>query len=910
MSCRTTPAGSAFTSFARISSGAGNPLSDVATLSTFHALRRSYQDNLRDNQAASMSRTGYATQFRDMMPYPYHGMEAAEAYARMLADLRQQVTDDTGLTDARRASLLARLTAAETAEVPDHSTLYALANLNRTVARAREGQAEFIANAAEAMGMTDEETLARFRELEDSIDRDRSAGNPDTYTDENRAEVRRLGMTDEPGVVHAWATLNARAREVTAALNATRPRLINNHTRITPSRVPDTDLEVVGYGFDERSRRMEVITRNTVTGEETIQAIREGSSRDIEGLQGTVQGWRRDPNSRSWSGQHYMMSPGDYFGEQLSSSYRRYSTQEDADAAGYASRCALCGQFATAGHSCPDRFAAARVYNMNSFDRSAYVRTSAQRINYQTVNGNGDPLQGEFTVDLPLVNDYRAGFRETGMILLQNVSGSGDWRDGVNNDQNARRGWVRVNGDIALTRAEDGTITANTDQLRCTCWEYRQNNYHCRHTRAMGEAAALRAVPPRRAVSSMTPAEREARLAEAQARAEAAAASDWTRNETGLADAAKTWQENAEVSYMTDTNAFTEAYNKATEARAAAGKPVIPYMTENALGGLATRASGQAFGMEIEYDFPNDWTQQQRNEANARIGAALKAANLTDHDTMQPYHASASNGFIDSHTKPNGKGAWSWERDGSVAGELVSPGMYDEPETWANLQTALTILKDNGAIASPRAGAHVHVGTAFFGQDTAKYAELARLVTQHEAVMYRVASDPARGTHRGMTQGFNYSSPAPAVAPEGFSDANALKRWQGTRTRALNLNAVRVDDQYKSSHPEFRIFDSSLDAGTMQAQVKLAVAMTHAAARNAAAGGTSRGKEEIGVHADRAKLRGRRRATEDDLKEETSTFRSLMDTLFTRAADKEQLTAVFANTSWVKLKPSQRGRRW
>lgn len=906
MSCRTTPAGSAFTSFARIASGTGAPLSDVATLSTFHALRRHGQQMIRDEEARGGDINEFQTRF---LPYPYHDMPLEEAYARMLAGTRQQILNDQGLTEARRASLLARMDAATTAQTPDLATLYALAALRQTISHARDGQASFLGNVAETLGITHEEALARFRELEDSIDRNRSAEDPETYTEANRAAVRRAGLPDEPGVVHAYVTLTDRARAVVNDVNSTRPRLISNHTRIAASPVPGTTLEVVGYGVDERTRRMEVITRDTVTGEETIHAYREGNSNDINGFSGTYQAWRRDPQTRSWSGQQVTLTPGEYFGDHVRTSYRQYSNEAEAQAAGIAGRCALCGQFATAGHSCPDRFAAARVFNLNPFERGTAPRTSRQKVTYQGLNRDGNQFPSTFEVELPLVNDYRTAFRDNGMILLQNVSGNGDWRDQAEQD-GSRHGWIRVSGDVALVREEDGTVTARTDQLRCTCAEYRENNYHCRHTRALGEAAIARSVPPQRTpAAQLTPEERQARVAEAQARIEAAAASDWTRNENGLADARKTWQANSEVTYSENFAAFNEAYAKAQAARAETGKPVVPYLTENALGGLATRESGQAFGVEIEYDFPPEMSHADRAAANQRIGVALKAAGLTSSEEQQPYHASANRGYTDKHTDENGQGTWSWERDGTVAGELVTPGMYDEPETWEKLNTALNIIKANGGIASANAGAHVHVGTGFYGQDTAKYAELARLMTQHEDVMYRLAANPERGTHRGMTRGFTYASPAPAVAPEGFVDANAVKRWQGTRTRALNFNGVRLDDGFASSHPEFRIFDASLDAGTIQSQVKVAVAMTHAAARNAANGGTARGKEEMGAHAERLKARGRRRPTEDDLKEETATFRSLMDSLFTRAVDKEQVTAVFANTNWVKLTTAQRNRR-
>ena len=58
----------------------------------------------------------------------------------------------------------------------------------------------------------------------------------------------------------------------------------------------------------------------------------------------------------------------------------------------------------------------------------------------------------------------------------------------------------------------------------------------------------------------------------------------------------------------------------------------------------------------------------------------------------------------------------------------------------------------------------------------------------------------------------------------------------------------------REDHPEFRVFDATLDPGAIQAQIKIAVASTAAAERIAAAGGTSRGQEPWGAHAQRIAL--------------------------------------------------------
>jgi hypothetical protein len=916
MSCRTTPAGSAATSFARISDGPGTPLSDVSTLSLFHALRREFQNDIVSSQTShsysSIVNSG-AADWRQQLEAAVLSRRSGryfdpatprEIYLEALNRAEAEILADTTLTEARKASLLARITAAKEADTPDIATIYAVQKIAEEARRARAAQVEFLSDYASAMGITREAALAKYRELENSIDRARDAATDGYFNEENRDAATSRGIVDEAGAVKAYTLMKREMNERILQEANESPRLIDRYNDLpSPSAAPGTPYEVMSWGQDSITGHTEFKLKNTETGEIETKSFR--ISNNIQsGMSGRHQAWS--------NGSIRNFTPGEYFAEQiLNRGWYAYNSEAEAAAGGVARRCALCGQFASISHTCPDRFSGATRYVINArgFDN---VRTSTQQVEYTALNARGEDITANFAVDLPLVNDYRRGFRETGMILLRNVSATADWRDRTNEYLGAgTRGYVRVAGDLALIRQEDGTIVANTDALTCSCFEYSTNGNSCRHTQAMADAAIKRATPPIRSVASrnLTDEQREQLAAERQAAREAILASDWTRNEETLAEARKLFAESSEVSYFDDYEAFSAVYAQAAAEKEANGKPSIPYLKENALGGLATRESGQGFGIEIEYDFPNDMGWSERAEAEKRIGEALKAANLTASAEKAGYHSAAQKGYKDVHVDEDGKGTWSWEHDGSVAGEIVTPTMYDEPETWEKLEKVVKILRDNGAIPSTRAGAHVHVGTgALFQQDPKKYEELARIYTQHEDVMFRIASDPERGTHRGLETRFNYASPNPSVAPSGFADSGAVRRWHGSRTRSLNFNSVYMDENSAKSHVEFRIFDSTLDAGAMQTQIKLAVAMTNAAARAAETGGTTRKKEPIGVHSERAKLRGRRRPTEEDAKEETSTVRSLLDTLFYRKADKEQAVKLFAGTEWVKLTKAQKNR--
>ncbi len=865
MSCRTTAAGSAFTTFARLN--AGGVVSDVATLSAFHALRADWR----------RMRQGDNVEF-------YLPEVSVDNYRRLLVRETELVEGNQNLSEARRVSLANRLQSAAEGEIPDEATIYALSRINTRMLAERNGRNALYSAYAEALGVTPEEAANVFTELENGIDRSRSAGNPETYTTENIEGAVGAGLGEEAGSVHAYTVMRERMHEARSSRDVSGDppqRIVRELFHDNPLRGSRSGFGggIREMGYDRRSGRLEIVIESDY-GQIVSEAYR-----NIP-----VHVWDRMVSSNAM----------DVFATSIRNrGLYQYPDQETANQGALAPRCSICGQFANNQHSCPPEVTpAVRSYDLSGFYGT---RTSQQRVLNDYVDRYGNVRQNTIAIPLPLVADLRSA-AQAGSVQLTSISA------GINTYTNAEGGfgdnYARVTGEVAYVRDNDGNQTLNSSNLSCSCVEFRTNGT-CRHIGIYVEALTTRLTPPIRLVASLTPEERAARTAEraaeAQRKFEEASSSDWTRNAETLAEAKRTWRNDSEVLYSENPEKFKEHYAAAVAAiDANNGKAAVPYIRQNALGGMATRESGQAFGMEIEYDFPNDWTSARKSEANIAIGLALKEANLTSTERQQGYHAAQRSGYTDKHVNDEGKGTWSWESDGSVSGgELVTPGMYDEPETWEKLEKAVSIIKEHGGEASARAGAHVHVGTGFYNGDPGTYGELARLMTQHEDVMFRLAQNPERGNHR---QG-HYTTPLNDAPPAGWSSVAAVRNWQGTRTRVLNFNGVadgvRNTSPALSDHPEFRIFDSTLDIGVMQTQIKTAVAMTHAAARNGELG-SKRGKEKIGAHFARAKARGRRRPTEEEFLEDTATFRSFVDTLFSREEDKKQVTALFAATKWCK----------
>jgi hypothetical protein len=355
--------------------------------------------------------------------------------------------------------------------------------------------------------------------------------------------------------------------------------------------------------------------------------------------------------------------------------------------------------------------------------------------------------------------------------------------------------------------------------------------------------------------------------------------------ERAAADAARenavTGWDGPEVSYTEHPEAFEAAYQEALERRAR-GEAPVPYLTENATGGLGAREGGRGFGVEIEFDFPPG---ADSYTARAAIGRDLHEAGLTRDALQHSYHMRGREEII----LRGHQGGWRFEADSTVAGEIVSPVMYDEPETWRNLARVCEIVRRHGGTASGRTGGHVHVGLADYDHTVENHNRLLQTVAGHEDTLYRLAQNPERARHRGMTWCRPNSVPA-----RGYADITSVRWSNNGHHTGLNFGAVAGG---RSDHVEFRMWDGSLDPGVIQAHVNLSLGMTAAGSRG---GYVPPPPAPAGSH--RQRNPGRRRLRGEEWRQSTAGFRQLADTLFRREANAAQAAALFAVTRW----PSRR----
>lgn len=829
MSCRSTPANSAFTTFSQLQGGQIVPKETV--LSLFHELKGNWLSHL----------------------------DKINIRTKYLSELQNRIDDVTSMSsrkisDTQRATLLARFTAAEQAGIPNDSyTIYALINLSKSVKQCEVGIKQYSKDMAFKMGLPKEEVQKHFLELANSMPRTTKtnvASNRDSdwNSDESRI-ARSYNFGSDKALLYAVKRLNEELLAIQKKIAKDIPQRITllPINSVGESRTTLKGQVLTHQGYDPRNERLEITIKNTLTGKSRDYAYR---NVDLSQYKKFME----------------LEEPGVYWSKRIKGSdYNTYSNPHRSLMAGKATKCLNCGQFATVGHGCPMRKEPIMLVNDIDFEPAwSNEEVGTKKIKLPTVS---------------LLNNSLL----TGAVYIDKI------------DQNLQG--YDISGNVTLYLDENNDVKINSSQLSCGCNKYKESSY-CGEIELINKALLKRTLPVKNMLNGLTPRAQEklitkanTRLAiEHQAMIDSIMQTDWTLTTKGLREAKKNWLNKAPILYSNDFNSFKKDYDLAIMARKKAGKPVIPFMIENVLDGMATRASGQGFGVELEYEFPATMSWDARNNANDKIGQALFRLNLIPDDEQQGYHNARDNGYVDTHIDKDGLGTWSWEEDGSVdGGEIVSPIMYDEKESWENLEKVINVLKENGAIPTTRAGSHVHVGTKMYGKTFKRYAELVKLMIQHEDVIYRLGTDPKRGTHRGT----EYAEPNQAINPKGFKDISKVRN-ESRRYAALNLAAVKGKNQ---DNVEFRLFDSTLDAGAVQAQVKLSVAMTYAALRVNKNGGTKRDREALGVHIKKHEML-KKLGKDITLEEDTTTLRSLLDTIFIRKEDKAQLVSIFANTKW------------
>ncbi|MGW4791872.1 hypothetical protein ACWEPC_05570 [Nonomuraea sp. NPDC004297] len=291
---------------------------------------------------------------------------------------------------------------------------------------------------------------------------------------------------------------------------------------------------------------------------------------------------------------------------------------------------------------------------------------------------------------------------------------------------------------------------------------------------------------------------------------------------------------------------------------------IVPYLTHDAIG------LDLAFGLELEFTHVGGdlaaW-----HEDIATMARELHRAGLAASPEVFPHHRAPA--WV------NGRSHMEWESIGDhLGGEFITGILRDTGQTWAELPLITEIIRSHGGEITPDAGGHIHVGAPRLGTDVNALHRLLTLYSGYEDILFRLGQDPREpyGMHRP------YHACRPNDLP-GAADASAATlRSANGRPAALNLSSVVGTD---NDHVEFRHNDGHLDPSIIQARIKLAVAMVNYALHG---GEYLPPRDQLGIHLEH----------DASPEQDAASFIDMVNTLFTRRADKEQLTALFAITQW------------
>lgn len=319
--------------------------------------------------------------------------------------------------------------------------------------------------------------------------------------------------------------------------------------------------------------------------------------------------------------------------------------------------------------------------------------------------------------------------------------------------------------------------------------------------------------------------------------------------------------------YLANTDEFVDDYK-----RAAADSGPLPFVAGPVTGGYLSTGpdepNARGFGIEIEFD---DADMED-------IAYALHEAGLSEYNYAFEYHSG------------DGYDTWRVEEDGSVDGEIVSPILYDNEESWEQVRKVCDIAKRYGARASIQTGNHVHIGS--HGFSTSQRQGVLAATAAHQDVVRRISTDPARGTHR--TQGVNsYTAP--------FTEGDISRVYEMGNDPSYTIDRYRMANFGNDYTIEFRDADGTLDPGHIQAQVMLSSAlmaagesgewenMSHTAVRRQRVGANSARQAYVN------------NAIEDEDERIIASNISLMTTLDSLFPDKEsrkRMLAVAARIPW------------
>lgn len=262
-----------------------------------------------------------------------------------------------------------------------------------------------------------------------------------------------------------------------------------------------------------------------------------------------------------------------------------------------------------------------------------------------------------------------------------------------------------------------------------------------------------------------------------------------------------------------------------------------------------------------------------------------------------------------SYHSPSVSGKWKLELDSSVSmgsqgGELISPVLRDNPKTWRQIETVCEVAKRHGARIDYHCGGHVHVGMDSLDTARQRWKRFFRLIRGFEDEIYRMAGGTEGRVRRNYLR---YATPFRGRAEEGINrrfrmenqeDVQRLCSEISGRNRYHGINLTNIYEYSKPNTVEFRYFNSSLDPRQLQANVKLANGIIMAAEKAR----TRSNQTDNASTEENMRKRGnmlKQHSLDGVRSNDHSGIKKLIDIVFTRKKDKDDILKVYVNNDWA-----------
>lgn len=613
----------------------------------------------------------------------------------------------------------------------------------------------------------------------------------------------------------------------------------------------------IGLGYDPDSRRLELLHRDGSISAYADVGPEVHDDLQTAGLGDTPDGWRTYYRSLSTAA------------ALASSPAYRYGDGDRERQAAVRARCAVCGQFVAQVHHCPGP-------SSTGPQPPTQIRGGeAVSLRLET-QSSSSPIAVR-TYDLERVVDEAvsapAGTTE---VPLRAIVPAHRWNNDVRHVSDLDA--ALVEGTVAI-RHLDGSLSYDGQGLRCDCPVYRRF-HRCRH------------------INDVLVAYNAALLEQQDGDNRS-----WTDQLAHLPqDSAEPPNPPVDLSTFAYTDNPDLFAHHVRDVINEPGAGVPFYGDDDDEPTAYGYGSGREFGIEIEYSIDtwgdaqddndddkdddsywSDWGQDGKSSIPKDVANGLFDDGLTSHADIEQY------GSIRGYYTREINGGWTAEEDSTVnGGEIISPILTHSGPAWDSVQRVCDRIRNCGGTDSHAAGSHVTVGAPDFHDSPAILNRLTALVYHYQADLGVMAAGDHGRSHLGRSE---YAAHLPAPPPMGYVNASDAHRQLGGRYRTLNLTHINDADSGSWTDPndtriEFRLWDSTLDPGRIQAQAKISTALVDFAAAGGQTAGDHPDYRIASVPAPHHDPRG--------FSEATRAVRTLIDQLFHRDRDKKQAMALWA----------------